>query len=230
MTAVIVIEAVVIALLLVLVAGLLKSHAEILRRLDRLDPSGDAEGSSQASRLKTTGMGKAPVTEVVGTDPAGSAVTVSLSHGRGDTILAFLSTGCSSCMGIWKELRDGVFTANIDARPVVVTKGTQAESPAKVAELADGSATVIMSDDAWDAFRVPLTPYFMLVDGQGGILGEGSANDSKHLASLFSQAASDQPQDPTRLGNRERQTFTDRRLSQSGVEPGDPSLYQDPLR
>jgi hypothetical protein len=87
--------------------------------------------------------------------------------------------------------------------------------------------TVIMSDDAWDAYRVPLTPYFMLVDENGNLIGEGSATDMGRLVDLFQQAVADS--DPTRLNTRQREGFTDERLSRSGVEPGDPSLYEDPF-
>jgi hypothetical protein len=109
---------------------------------------------------------------------------------------------------------------------VIVTKGAGSESPVKVHDLAREGIQVVMSDDAWDAYRVPLTPYFMLVDGDGSVLGEGSATDMGRLVDLFEQASADA--DPTRLDTRERERFTDERLSRSGVEPGDSSLYDDP--
>ncbi len=137
MTAVIVIEAVVILLLLVLVAGLLKSHAEILRELDRLGahPSSDSD-ESRAQRLKVTGLGRAPSQEIAGLDPAGTAVSVSLNQGRGETLLAFLSTGCASCRVFWDELAGSPQLPTPSTRPVIVTKGPESESPAKVGDLA----------------------------------------------------------------------------------------------
>ena len=226
MTAVVIIEGVVIVLLLVLVAGLLKSHAEILRRLDRHDP-GDSE-PTRAQRLRTTGLRNAPADEIAGVDPAGSTVAVSLTHGRGETLLCFLSTGCASCQVFWAELDNGADMPTATARPVVVTKGPRSESPAKVAEMAPGQVRVVMSDEAWDAFKVPLTPYFILVDGEGRVIGEGSATNMDHLLGLFRQSAADA--DPVKLGTRQREKFTDDQLSGSGIEPGDPSLYEDPLR
>ena len=226
MTAVVIIEAVVIVLLLVLVAGLLKSHAEILRRLASLADR-KAEPTS-AQRLRTTGLGKAPADEISGVDPVGSAVVVSLTHGRGDTLLSFLSTGCASCRVFWEELSGSPQLPTPQTRPVIVTKGPRAESPAKVADLAPDGVKVVMSDETWDAFRVPLTPYFMLVDGEGAVIGEGSATNMKHLLGLFRQSAADS--NPVRLGTRERERLTDDQLSHSGIEPGDPSLYEDPLR
>jgi hypothetical protein len=110
---------------------------------------------------------------------------------------------------------------------VIVTKGPASESPAKVRQLAPEGIRVVMSDEAWDEYRVPLTPYFMLIDGAGEVLGEGSATDMGRLVDLFRQAVADA--DPTRLDTRGRERFTDQRLSRSGVDPGDSSLYEDPL-
>ena len=226
MTAVIVVEAVVILFLLVLVAGLLKSHAEILRELDRLGAHPNSE-TSRADRLKVTGLGRAPSQEISGLDPAGMAVSVSLNQGRGETLLAFLSTGCASCRVFWDELGGSPKLPTESTRPVIVTKGAQSESPAKVGELAPRHVVVVMSDEAWDDFRVPLTPYFMLVDSRGGIIGEGSSTNMRRLHDLLRQSAADS--DPTRLGTKGRERFTDANLGSSGVEPGDPSLYRDPL-
>ncbi len=225
MTAVIIIEAVVIVLLLVLVAGLLKSHAEILRQLHQLD--GNSEQTDR-QRLRTTGLGEAPVGEISGVDAHGSTVSVSLRHGKAETMLAFLSTGCASCQVFWEELADRSDLPTPNTRPVIVTKGPQSESPAKIAELAPPRVRLVMSDEAWDSFKVPLTPYFMLLDGEGRIIGEGSATNMAHLLGLFRQSAADSS--PVRMSTSGRERFTDERLSQSGVEPGDPSLYEDPLR
>lgn len=224
MTAVIVIEAVVIVILLVLVAGLLKSHAEILRRLDALDPG---SAPTREQRLRTTGLGQAPAEEISGVDLEGRAVNISLTHGRGETLLAFLSSGCASCRVFWQELATEPEMPTEGTRPVIVTKGPRSESPSQIAELAPDQVRLVMSDEAWDSFRVPLTPYFMLVDGDGGVIGEGSATNMGHLLGLFRQSAADAS--PTAMTTRGREQFTDRRLSQSGIEPGDPSLYEDPL-
>ncbi|HVR77969.1 MAG TPA: hypothetical protein VMS99_06200 [Acidimicrobiia bacterium] len=222
MTAVVIIEAVVIVMLVVLVAGLLKSHAEILRRLDRLGATaGDEEPTGQP---RTSGLGRAPSNDISGVDPNGSPVSVSLERRSGETLLAFLSTGCASCQVFWEEFAS---RSDLPARPIIVTKGPAAESPAKVGQLAPSQVRVVMSDDAWDAFRVPLTPYFMLVDGDGNIIGEGSATNTDRLLGLFRESALDT--NPERMNTRNRERFTDERLSRSGVEPGDPSLYEDPL-
>lgn len=227
MTAIIVIEAVVIALLLVLVAGLLKSHAEILRQLHRLGaPLDGSTAVPLRSRPPTTGLGTVPVDTVVGSDPRGAARSVSLTSGRQPTLVSFLSSGCASCRTFWEAFGSGVAPVP-DARVVVVTKGPGGESPSVVADLAPTGVPVIMSDEAWDAFRVPMTPYFVLVDPDGTILGEGSATTPTQLDDLLARSAADA--DPARLDTAGREHFTDDALGRFGIDPDDPSLHQNPL-
>lgn len=225
MTLVVIVEAVVIALLLILVAGLLKSHADILRQLDVLNRNLE---SRTPDRPRLSGLGTAPMADLVGVDPTGRSVSLSLQSGRTDTLLAFLSSGCSSCMVFWDELGNAESTGQIAARSVVVTKGPEHESPQKITGLVPDDISVVMSDQVWDEFRVPITPYFVLVSRSGDILGEGSATSLTHLADLFSQSASDAQ--PLKLDTKERADRVDEELRDSGVEPGDSSLYQDPLR
>lgn len=226
MTAVVVIEGVVIALLVVLVAGLLRSHAEILRQLDRLGAGEDSSSPIAAPRART--FAEAPVKSISGIDPAGAERMISLDHGRSPTLLAFLSSGCASCQTFWTELAEDPKPPLPDTRMVVITKGPDAESPAKVSDLAPAGTEVIMSSEAWDEFRVPLTPYFMLLDPEARMVGEGSALSWEQLLGLLRRSAADNP-DPARLKTSERARFTDEQLAQSGVEPGDPSLYENPM-
>jgi hypothetical protein len=226
MTAIVVIEGVVILLLLILVAGLLKSHAEILRQLHRL--GGATESGDAPAALPSVGFGEAPTTELIGTDLEGATRTISLITGRSPTLLAFMSSGCASCRTFFQELHGDLEPPLPDTRTVVVTKGPRSESPAKLAELAPEGTTLVMSDETWDDFRVPLTPYFLLLDGQARVIGEGSAGNWNQLLSLLRQSVADTG-DPTQLSTTDREQFTDSRLRRSGVEPGDPSLYQNPL-
>lgn len=226
MTALVIIEAVVIVMLVILVAGLLKSHAEILRRLDSLGAAEDRVDEPRTRRATTTGMQSAPNDHLSGVAPDGSAVNVSLTHGDGETLLAFLSTGCASCLVFWEEFADRPEMPTPTTRPVVVTKGPSSESPAKVGELAGPLMKVVMSDEVWDEFKVPVTPYFMLVDRKGKVVGEGSATNLGRLLDLFRRSAADAT--PVHMSTRGREKFTDSRLSESGVVPGDTSLYENP--
>ena len=228
MTAVVIIEGLVILMLLILVAGLLRSHAEILRQLHRLGVSADGVDTSQSARLRTTGFESAPAKEIIGIEPSGASRSVSLEHRGGETLLAFLSTGCTSCGTFWEALDTPVDLPTPGTRPVIVTRGTSTESPGKVAELAPAHVPVIMSDDAWDTFKVPLTPYFMLIDGDGRVIGEGSAGSWQHLMDLLGQSLDDSS-NPMHLDTDQRERFTDERLFRSGVKPGDPSLYENPI-
>jgi hypothetical protein len=226
MTALVIIEAVLIVMLVILVAGLLKSHAEILRRLDSLGAAEDSDPVTRPRQAATTGIETAPSDHLTGVAPDGSAINVSLTHGSGETLLAFLSTGCASCRVFWQELSDEAEMPTPTTRPIVVTKGPSSESPARVAELAGPKMRVVMSDDTWDDFKIPVTPYFMLVDRSGGIVGEGSATNLGRLLDLFRRSAADAT--PVRMSTRGREKFTDGRLSESGVAPGDSSLYENP--
>jgi hypothetical protein len=229
-TAVVVIEAVVIALLAVLVAGLLKSHAEILRQLHALGAGedGSVTPTARGGLPRTTGFEKAPTTTLTGVDLAGGALTISLEHGRGSTLLAFLSSGCLSCETFWREFNGDFELPTPDTRTVILTKGPESESPGRLQELAPPRVQLLMSNQVWDQFKVPMTPYFLLVDGDGMVIGEGAAASWRHLIGLLRQSASDAVS-PLGLDTEGRALFTDAQLRNAGVHPGDPSLYQNPL-
>jgi hypothetical protein len=230
MTAVVVIEGVVIVLLAILVAGLLKSHAEILRQLHALGAEDGATvaRAGRGSLPRTTGLERAPATSLTGVDLAGGSLTISLEHGRGSTLLAFLSSGCLSCETFWREFHGDFELPTPDTRTVILTKGPGSESPARLRELAPPGISLIMSDDIWDVFKVPMTPYFLLIDGDGLVLGEGAAAGWGHLLGLLRQSASDAVS-PLSLDTEGRALFTDEQLRNAGVHPGDPSLYRNPL-
>lgn len=230
MTAVIIIEAVVIVLLGILVAGLLKSHAEILRQLHALGAheDGSVAPTTSLGSPRTTGFEKAPSTTLTGVGLSGESMSVSLEHGRGNTLLAFLSSSCTTCRLFWREFNGDFELPTPDTRTVIVTKGPQSDSPSKIAELAPTHLTLVMSDDVWDEFKVPMTPYFLLVDGDGMVIGEGAATNWKHLLGLLRQSAAD-ASSPLHLDTGERAQFTDVQLRAAGLEPGDPSLYENPI-
>jgi hypothetical protein len=228
MEALIVIEGVVILLLAVLIAGLLKSHAEILRQLAAFGAAEDGTIpiGSAATRPRTTGFEQAPALSLTGVELDGTATTITLDHGRGNTLIAFLSSGCLTCQIFWKELSGDFDLPTPDTRTVIVTKGTDSESPARLGELAPRKLPLLMSDDTWDTFRVPMTPYFMLVDGAGQVIGEGAASSWRHLLGLLRQSAADAS--PSAMDTEGRANFTDERLRRAGIGPDDPSLYVNP--
>src|SRR5262245_6008448 len=100
MAVLVAIEAVVLVLLTVLVAGLLRSHAEILQRLHAmgagLDPDSEIDVAAPISLrprgdLPTRRIGLAPAHDVVGAGLRGAALHVPVVDVRHRTLLAFLS-------------------------------------------------------------------------------------------------------------------------------------------
>jgi len=213
MVAVVSVETVLLVLLLVLVAGLLRSHAEILRRLGS---PGSALGQPAAPRR----AGDAPAAALTGSTPSGDAIALDFSGGAGaPTLLAFLTSGCSTCAGFWETLGEPRLPTGV--RTVVVTHGSERESPARLRELAPVEVPVVMSSHAWEDYAVPGAPYFVLVDG--GIRGEGVATTWSALASLVSDAIEDHREAGS--NGTARAHDAERKLAAAGIGPEHPSLY-----
>ena len=253
MTAVVTILALVTALLTVLVIGLLRSHGDILRALHDLgvDVGGDHDrGTFGAARAATeppaaptggpTASGLPPATDLEGTAPDGSAVHVAVTGVDHTTLLAFLTTGCELCLGFWEALADPAQRDQVgdDVRIVAVCQGEQSDMPSLVARLAPAGITTVMSPAAWDAYQVPVAPFFALVDGPSGqVIGEGAAPTWAQLVDLLGRVVADGG-GPRRGRNRNqaalrrwsaREADTDAALEAAGILPGDPRLYHDPV-
>ena len=216
MTAVVVVETLLLALMALLVGGLLRSHAEILRRLHELGAGiYDDDADADAAAASTTGGVRSPVElrtrpgvpeprsaegsvatdahDVAGLTPIGSTAMVGVVDTGHTTLLAFLSSGCGTCADFWRAFGDGEGTRlpGPDTRLVIVTKGVEAESSSAVAELAPAGVTTIMSTEAYDDYAVPANPYFILVGPTGRVMGEGAAASWQQVATLLGQAVAD---------------------------------------
>ncbi len=200
MVALVSVETVLLVLLIVLVAALLRSHAELLRRLG---PEGDSGVPAPPESIRTDTA--AP--ELAGVTPTGDAVKLAF-HGT-PTLLAFLSTGCTSCAQFWEKLGDGRPAPGL--RTVIVTRGADREQVVKLRRLAPDAVPVVMSSRAWEDYGVPGTPYFVLVEA-GAVQGEGVATTWSALASLVGDAIEDQ-------------RGLDERLAVAGIGPEHPSLF-----
>jgi hypothetical protein len=205
-------------LLLVLVAGLLRSNAEILRRLDSPDagqPGNLRVPAPEAAPVRVPG---APAAALTGPTPSGDAISLDFAAGGGaPTLLAFLSSGCGTCAGFWEAL--GARPLPSAVRTVVVTHGSERERPARLRELAPAGMPVVMSSQAWTDYGVPGAPYFVLVDG--AIRGEGVATTWDALSSLVADAIEDaRDSDGTARAHR-----VERTLAAAGIGPEHPSLY-----
>ena len=240
MTAAVVALAVAVVLLAVLVVGLLRSHAEILRALHEL-------GAGLELDRKGEGSGPVPVTidgiapadvsaartgdspdAVAGETLDGEAVALSLTTGE-DTLLAFLSTGCATCQGFWEAFRGRVEGVPGGARLVVVTRDLDEESESALRARRPAQVPLVHSTSAWDGFGVPGSPYFVYVEGGSGrIVGEGSAADWSRVADLLGQAHADDAARGRRRGRAARDARDTAALAAAGITPGDPSLHEQP--
>ena len=223
MVAIVSVETVLLVLLLVLVAGLLRSHAEIMRRLGPADEgSRSAQQPSVAQPSVIRESAVAP--ELAGVTPDGDAVKLAFEGaGTAPTLLAFLTSGCGTCAAFWETLGERRLPA--DVRVVIVTHGSDRERPAKLRSLAPTGIPVVMSAEAWADYEIPGAPYFVMVDQ--AIRGEGVATTWRALASLVSDAIEDQ-RDAERSGTGERRAERiDETFAAAGIGPGHPSLYPD---
>lgn len=232
----------VVLLLGILVTGLLRSHADILRALHSLgagigDPTEDAEHDHDIGPVPIT-MGpplpkerRAAAADIVGTTAHGDAVAISAGAAE-LTLLAFLTSGCGTCQTFWRGLSSpAALGLPGGARLVIVTKGPELESPELVAGFAPAGVDVVLSTDAWLDYEVPAAPYFALVDGRARRrVGEGLASTVEQLAGLIQRVVqdgnhrvADVPR--TNLDGPAREEDNDRALLASGIRPGDPSLY-----
>jgi hypothetical protein len=248
---VVIVEGIAIALLALLVFGLLRSHAEILRALHDLGVSLDPDaGDGVVTPLAAPSAPSRPANEaaraadarldVDGMDPRGRSVHVAVVGTDRLTLVAFLSSGCLSCRGFWERFGDPATEVPGGARVVVVTKGPEAESESLVRQLAPPTVTTVLSSEAWDAYGVPVAPYFVLVDGAAGrVVGEGAATQWEQVRNLMGQALADAgiaaergraitrgpAAQRARLDGAAREARVDDELRAAGITPGHASLY-----
>jgi hypothetical protein len=221
MTAIVAVETVLLVLLIALVAGLLRSNAEILRRLGPDAEAAPELPSPASAAVRRRGL---PAPALSGATPAGDVVMLSFEGDRaGPTLLAFLTTGCSACAGFWSSLGERRLPAEVQT--VIVTHGAERERPAALRELSPEAVPVVMSSAAWGDYAVPGAPYFVLVDG--GVRGEGAASSWPALASLVGDAIEDARDDGGSAGAL-RARRVDETLAAAGITAAHPSLYPNP--
>ncbi|HWF16495.1 MAG TPA: hypothetical protein VG244_09975 [Acidimicrobiales bacterium] len=249
MVALVVVVTFVVLVLSVLVAGLLRSHADILRSLHELgvgvgDPAstdGAQPSHERTPRLPTWSTSQTDLLTahtVAGVTPSGDARAVAMTNHDGFTLLGFLSSGCTTCSDFWEALQSpDTLGLSDDTRVVIVTKGPDRETPNEVAALSTGRVPVVMSTEAWLDYQVPGSPFFVLVDGGTGVsVGQGVAAHVGQLLDLIRRAEYDRrPRDrrrPWTSSGRNgpgREADADEVLTMAGIHPGDPSLYPQSL-
>lgn len=231
MTAVVVGLAVAVALLAVLVAGLLRSNAELTRALHQLGVDLSPATPVALDPRPTPGRpDRADVADLAGSTPRGDVITLAVTSVGHDTLIAFLTSGCHTCRGFWDAFRQRPPEVPGGARLVVVTRGAEAESPGTIAELAGDRLPVVMSTEAWEKYDIPYAPYFVYVSGPAGrIVGEGVAAGWEEVRALVASAVADSNEQSERLrksqADAEREAGVDRVLRVAGIHPGDPRLH-----
>ncbi len=241
MTALVVLQSVVLVVLVVLVSGLLRSHATILRRLHELGAGTEAPPTSRPrppSQLPGPTAGRPaslPAHDISGLGLDDGAVAVRVVEVEHDTILVFLSSGCSTCGAFWEALGQPDLALPQGTRLVLVTQGPDREHVTLVAELAPTHVPLILSNEAWHDYAVPGSPYVVLVDGPSGrVVGEGTAPTFEQVLSMLGRAVDDAAHRSRLASHRgekakadaAREAEIDDALIVAGVRPGDPSLYR----
>ena len=157
MTVLVVIETAALALLAVLVAGLLRSHATILRRLHAIDGGADsAHGATRGAPLEmpqvhTSRINTMPgipnpaeldgskqsspdgrvAHDIAGTTPDGGTALIRTVGVEQDTVSRSCPRGAAPCQGFWDEFaQPRAVRLPRATRLVIVTKGSHEESPA----------------------------------------------------------------------------------------------------
>ncbi len=241
MVALVIVSTFVVLVLGVLVAGLLRSHADILRALHDLgagvgDPAAAPAGAAPVTLSAphtSPALGAAPA--IAGLTPTGDARAISVANSDDFTLLGFLSSGCTGCAAFWDALQEpGRLQLPDRTRVVIVTKGSDREVPSEVRARATGRVPVVMSTDAWLEYQVPGSPFFVLVDGASGQkVGQGVASSVGQLAELVRRAEHDRAaaagggrgRGEASLGGPAREAAADEVLAAAGILPGDASLY-----
>lgn len=220
----------------------LRTRAEALSSANRGvaprgTPAAERIGPSGVALPEDGPLGSAH--DLMGVTPQGDAAAISVRGGRGLTLLAFLTSGCASCLDFWEAFREpaGRAVGGPGTNLVVLTKGPDAESPASVANLAHPELVTLMSSEAFDDYSVPIAPYFVLVDSAAGnVVGEGAAASFDQLSSLLTKAMADGGYGAAAPRSR-REVLrglrsgpsADEALGAAGIGPGHPSLHADPM-
>ena len=223
-------ETLLLILLAIVVVALLRSHAEILRRLDAGEgalvgrPGAGVLDPSLPRPRGREGVLAAP--DLAGANLAGEAIQVGLMPGGPSTLIAFLSSGCLTCHRFWESFGSADRpTVPGGGRLVIVTRDSSHESPSRLRELAPAGIPLVMSSQAWERYEVPTSPYFVYVDGASGeIHGEGAASGWEQVVSLIGDSLEDASPPPGRSGP-ERAGRVEADLRRAGIVAGHPSLY-----
>jgi hypothetical protein len=185
MVVLVTIETVLIILLALLVCGLLRSHAEIIRAVQSY---GEALGEEAPQHdLAPTAGQVVDALGMFGETVKGEAVEYPLwAPDDRDTVLAFLTTGCNTCQAFWDAFQADDLELPAKTRLVVVAKSRREESRARLRRIAPANHDLLLSSEAWQTYGVPAAPYFVYITGMNAkVAGQGTAETWPQVLSLL---------------------------------------------
>ena len=122
---------------------------EILRRLRPIPTYRDHPATSPS--------------DIEGVGPDGSAVTLRVMESAGPVLLLFLSADCVGCQDLWQGTAELGRSLHESVRTVIVTRGPEYEDAGRIAVLAPGDVSTVMSSSAYDDYRVGGAPFLVVV-------------------------------------------------------------------
>ena len=216
------IETLLLVSISVLVAGMLRTHGEILKALN-LGPEESVMDASPPPQPPANVDERlfAPAADITGENLERTPLTVTM-RGTQNTLLGFLTSGCLACVRFWDALSspDNGLDLPAGARLILVTKDVGEESLAKLRNLAPSAYPVVMSSQAWVDYDVPGAPYFVWINGPSAtVRGVGSSDKIEGVLNLLRDQLNEEAL-PDASADRD-----ERELLAAGITPGHPSLY-----
>ncbi len=224
-----------VGVLALLVFGLLRSHAEIIRALHRagipLEENGGHVGRpGMAAEASSVAAGGGH--DIVGVAPGGYPTKISVTSAGGLTLLAFLSSGCRTCETFWKAFAEpDLDLPDATTRLVIVGQDPPLESEAAFAGLVPPKVKAVLSSAAWQEYDVPGSPYFALVDGTNNrMVGSGTAANWDQMLRMLGRALGDylRETERTTTSGRDRASRADEALAAAGIGRDHPSVNPEP--
>lgn len=119
-------------------------------------------------------------------DQNGNLVSLENLQGRW-CILAFVSPGCSACIGTIKALN--TYLESKQDFTVLVIGGTKREQNKVFAETSDSQVSILTLDtDIADSYRIRGFPLVLILDPRGIVITRGIVNEYQHLQGLIKEA------------------------------------------
>jgi methylamine dehydrogenase accessory protein MauD len=124
-------------------------------------------------------------------DTEGNVISLADMAGQ-RALLAFSSVTCAACRQTWPELTRFSET-HADVQVVMFSHGTLEESRQMKQEQDFSFPVLVAQPEVLQAYQVPGTPFFYVIDARGIIAGSGFANTAQELERLACADGACQP-------------------------------------